>query len=150
MHATRNRIRFTAVFAATILALVAAIPVSAADTLTPSPVSVTLDAGTSTDINKTLSLDGLPARADIIVAIDTTGSMGIPIAQAQADASNICSTVKGSIPGARFAAVDFEDYPGMPFGGCRRHAVRPADTRLHQRLHGLLGRDRHDDGRRRR
>ena len=92
------------------------IPVSAADTLTPSPVSVTLDAGTSTDINKTLSLDGLPARADIIVAIDTTGSMGIPIAQAQADASNICSTVKGSIPGARFAAVDFEDYPGMPLG----------------------------------
>ncbi len=121
MHATRNRIRFTAVFAATILALVAAIPVSAADTLTPSPVSVTLDAGTSTDINKTLSLDGLPARADIIVAIDTTGSMGIPIAQAQADASGICSTVKGSIPGARFAAVDFEDYPGMPFGG-------PGDT----------------------
>ena len=116
MHATRNPIRFTAVFAATILALVAAIPVSAADTLTPSPVSVTLDAGTSTDINKTLSLDGLPARADIIVAIDTTGSMGIPIAQAQADASSICSTVKGSIPGARFAAVDFEDYPGMPFG----------------------------------
>ena len=116
MQATRNRIRFTAVFAATILALVAAIPVSAADTLTPSPVSVTLDAGTSTDINKTLSLDGLPARADIIVAIDTTGSMGTPIAQAQADASSICSTVKGSIPGARFAAVDFEDYPGMPFG----------------------------------
>ena len=65
---------------------------SAADTLTPSPVSVTLDAGTSTDIDKTLSLDGLPARADIIVAIDTTGSMGIPIAQAQADADNICST----------------------------------------------------------
>ena len=97
MHATRNRFRFTAVFAATILALVAAIPVSAADTLTPSPVSVTLDAGTSTDINKTLSLDGLPARADIIVAIDTTGSMGIPIAQAQADASNICANVKSSI-----------------------------------------------------
>jgi hypothetical protein len=116
VHATRNPMRFTAVLAATLLALVAAIPVSAADTLTPSPVSVSLVAGTSTDINKTLSLDGLPARADIIVAIDTTGSMGTPIAQAQADASNLCSTVKGSIPGARFAAVDFEDYPGMPLG----------------------------------
>jgi hypothetical protein len=113
--------RFTAVLAASILMLVAAIPVSAVDTLTPSAVSVSLVAGTSTTINKNLSLDGLPARADIIVAIDTTGSMGIPIAQAQADASNICSTVKGSIPGARFAAVDFEDYPGMPLGA-------PSDT----------------------
>jgi Big-like domain-containing protein len=121
VHATRNPTRFTAVLAASLLGLVAAIPASAADTLTPTPVTVSLVAGTSTDINKTLSLDGLPARADIIVAIDTTGSMGIPIAQAQADASNICSTVKGSIPGARFAAVDFEDYEGMPLGA-------PGDT----------------------
>ncbi len=108
--------RFSAVLAAGVLWLAAAIPALAADTLTPSPVTVSLVAGTSTTVNKTLSLDGLPARADIIVAIDTTGSMGIPIAQAQADANNICSTVKGSIPGARFAAVDFEDYEGMPLG----------------------------------
>jgi hypothetical protein len=113
--------RFTAILAASLLGLVAAVPALAADTLTPSPVTVSLVAGTSTTVNKTLSLDGLPARADIIVAIDTTGSMGIPIAQAQADASNICSTVKGSIPGARFAAVDFEDYEGMPLGA-------PGDT----------------------
>jgi hypothetical protein len=82
---------------------------------------VSLVAGTSTTVNKTLSLDGLPARADIIVAIDTTFSMNNPIAQAQADANNICSTVKASIPGARFAAVDFEDYEGMPLGA-------PGDT----------------------
>lgn len=109
--------RFSAVLVASVLWLAAAIPALAADTLTPSPVTVSLVAGTTTTVNKTLTLDGLPARADIIVAIDTTGSMGIPIAQAQADANNICSTVKGSIPGARFAAVDFEDYPGMPLGG---------------------------------
>jgi len=113
--------RSMAVLAASIIWLVAAIPVSAVDTLTPSPVTVSLVAGTSTTVNKTLALDGLPARADIIVAIDTTGSMGGPIAQAQADATNLCTSVKGSIPGARFAAVDFEDYPGMPFGG-------PGDT----------------------
>jgi hypothetical protein len=117
VHAKQHPMRFAAVLAASVLWLVAAIPVSAADSLTPSPVAETLVAGTSTTVSKTLTLDGLPARADIIVAIDTTGSMGAPIAQAQADASNICSTVKGSIPGARFAAVDFEDYPGMPGGG---------------------------------
>ena len=121
MHAKQNPMRFTALLAATMLWLVAAIPASAADTLTPSPVTVSVVAGASTTVNKTLALDGLPARADIIVAIDTPGSMGTPIAQAQADASNICTSVKGSIPGARFAAVDFEDYPTMPLGG-------PGDT----------------------
>ena len=116
MHTRQNPMRFAAILAAGSLWLAAAIPALAADTLTPSPVSVSLVAGTSTDINKTLNLDGLPARADIIIAIDTTGSMGIPIAQAQADATNICTTVQGSIPGARFAAVDFEDYEAMPLG----------------------------------
>jgi hypothetical protein len=108
--------RFAAVLAATALWLVAAIPVSAADTLTPSPVTVSLPAGASTTVNKTLTLDGLPARADIIVAIDTTASMGIPIAQAQADANNLCSYVQGLIPGARFAVVALGDYPAMPAG----------------------------------
>jgi hypothetical protein len=108
--------RFSAVLAAGILWLVAAIPVSAADTLTPTPVDRTMAAGSTTTVAKTLNLDGLPASADIIVAIDTTGSMATPILQAQTDASNICATVKASIPGARFAAVDFEDYPAMPLG----------------------------------
>jgi hypothetical protein len=121
VHAKRSFARSAAVLAASILWLVAAIPALAADTLTPTPVNVSLVAGTSTTVNKTLALDGLPARADIIVAIDTTFSMATPIAQAQADASNLCSQVKGSIPGARFSAVDFEDYPGMPLGG-------PGDT----------------------
>jgi hypothetical protein len=92
-------------------------PALAADTLTPTPVVLTLQAGESATIDKTLHLDGLPPRADIIVAIDTTGSMGTPIAQAQADAVNLCNTVQGAIPGARFAVMDFEDYfpgPGAP------------------------------------
>jgi Bacterial Ig-like domain (group 1) len=93
------------------VALAQALPALGADTITPSTVTTTLQAGASTTVNKTLHLDGLPPRADIIVAVDTTGSMGIPIAQAQADAVNICNQVQGSIPGARFAVMDFEDYP---------------------------------------
>jgi hypothetical protein len=91
--------------------LVAATPTLAVDSLDPNAVNLVLAAGESTTVEKTLHLDGLPARADIIVAIDTTGSMGTPIAQAQADANNICTTVQGLIPGARFAVMDFEDYP---------------------------------------
>jgi hypothetical protein len=93
------------------VALAQALPALGADTLTPSTFTTTLQAGASTTVNKTLHLDGLPPRADIIVAVDTTGSMGGPIAQAQADAINICNTVQGAIPGARFAVMDFEDYP---------------------------------------
>lgn len=90
---------------------VQALPAFGADTLTPSVFTATLQAGATTTVNKSLHLDGLPPRADIIVAVDTTGSMAGPIAAAQADAVNICNTVQSSIPGARFAVVDFEDYP---------------------------------------
>jgi hypothetical protein len=104
--------RWLAVTAALIVgALATAVPAFAADTLTPPVVAVTLQPGESTTVNKTLHLDGLPARADIIVAVDTTGSMGTPIAQAKADAINLCTTVQVAIPGARFAVMDFEDYP---------------------------------------
>ena len=112
MHTKPDPRRFGTVLAATVLLLVAAIPASAADTLTPSPVTKTLEAGASTTVNKTLTLDGLPAKADIIVAIDTTSSMGTPIAQAQADAVNLCNTVQAAIPGARFAASTSKTIPG--------------------------------------
>jgi len=85
-------------------------PALAADTLTPSSVVRTLPAGGSTTVDKILHLDGLPARADIIVAIDTTGSMGAALAQAKLDAVDICTDVQAAIPGARFAAVEFQDY----------------------------------------
>lgn len=109
--------RRTVAFVAVLAALITTAPALAADTLTPAVVDATLQAGQSTTVSKTLDLDGLPARADIIVAVDTTGSMGTPIAQAQADAVNICNQVQAAIPGARFAVMDFEDYfpgPGAP------------------------------------
>jgi hypothetical protein len=88
----------------------------AADTLTPAVVDLTLVAGESTDVNKELHLDGLPAEADIIVAIDTTSSMSAALDDAKADAVQICEDVQDAIPGARFAAVEFQDYPFSPYG----------------------------------
>jgi hypothetical protein len=91
---------------------VAAVSASAADTFTPPSVNLTLEPGDSATVAKTLSLDPAPAKADIVLAIDTTGSMGAAISQAQTEANAIVSAVQGPIPGARFAVVDFEDYPG--------------------------------------
>jgi len=94
--------------------LVQAMPAFGADTFTPNPVTVTLQAGASTNVNKTLHLDALPGAADIIIAIDTTGSMTNAIAQAKAQATALCNNVQSSIPGARFAVIDFKDVPDRP------------------------------------
>ena len=75
---------------------------------------VNLQAGQSTTVNKTLHLDALPGAADIIIAIDTTGSMGDAIAQAKAQATALCTDVQAQIPGARFAVMDFRDIPDRP------------------------------------
>jgi len=89
-------------------------PALAADSFTPNPVVVNLQAGQSTTINKTLHLDALPGAADILIAIDTTGSMSTAIAQAKAQATQLCTDVQAQIPGARFAVWDFRDIPDRP------------------------------------
>ena len=89
-------------------------PALAVDSFTPNPVVVTLAAGESTTIDKTLHLDALPGAADILIAIDTTGSMGPAIALAKAQATQLCNDVQAEIPGARFAVWDFRDIPDRP------------------------------------
>ena len=51
---------------------------------------------------------------DVLLAFDTTGSMGPSIAAAQRDAESIVSAVGGFAPNTRFAVVSFRDrfYPG--------------------------------------
>jgi Mg-chelatase subunit ChlD len=107
--------RRVALFAALVVGSLVAVPSSlGADFFTPNPVVRTLAAGQSTTIDKTLHLDALPGAADIIIAIDTTGSMGGAIAQAKAQATQLCNDVQTAIPGARFAVIDFKDVPDRP------------------------------------
>jgi len=106
-------IRLLLALTALVLAmLVNALP-ALADSLQPATVTLTMKAGSSTTVAKTYHLDALPGAADIVLAIDTTGSMGPAIAQAKADATNIVTQVQAQIPGARFAVVDFKDYPNV-------------------------------------
>jgi hypothetical protein len=107
--------RFTASLATVLLVwLAAAAPVLAVDTLTPALVERTMAPGESTTVQKNLHLDALPGFADILIAIDTTGSMSGAIAQAKAQATQLCNDVKAAIPGARFAVYDFRDVPDRP------------------------------------
>jgi hypothetical protein len=97
-------------------AIVAAIPniASAQDRFDPAVVTANVGPGGVTQVNKTLFLNPRPGFADIIIAIDTTGSMGPAIAQAQSEAAQMCGAIQAEIPGARFAVVDFKDYLTSP------------------------------------
>jgi hypothetical protein len=112
--------RVAVVLAALVLsALAQAVPAWGADSFTPNPVNVTLAPGGSTTVHKTLHLDALPARADIVIAIDTTGSMCGAIAQAKAQATALVNNIDaafGSGSVVRYALVDFKDYPVSPYG----------------------------------
>ncbi len=113
---SRTTLRRLLVVAAALVVgtLATAMPAFGADTFTPNPVNVTLPAGESTTVHKTLHLDALPGAADIIIAIDTTGSMAAAIAQAKAQATQLCTDVQNAIPAARFAVFDFRDVPDRP------------------------------------
>jgi hypothetical protein len=76
-----------------------------------STSAVAVAAGGTATAAETVHLDPLPAKADIVLAFDTTGSMGGAIALAQSDATAIVNSVQTAIPGARFAVADFRDYP---------------------------------------
>jgi hypothetical protein len=87
------------------------------DAITPATVDLSLGKGSSATVDSSLHLAPAPPRADILLALDTTGSMGAAITDAQTDANAIVSQIQDAIPGARFAVADFKDYPTSPFGG---------------------------------
>lgn len=70
----------------------------AVNSLTPASVSVTLKPGESTTIKKSLSLDPNAAKADILIAIDTTGSMSGAINQAKSEATALVNQLQSQIP----------------------------------------------------
>jgi Mg-chelatase subunit ChlD len=53
-------------------------------------------------------------RVDVEIAIDTTGSMGGSITQAQRDAKTLVADVRARYPGAMFAVVQFRDKGDTP------------------------------------
>src|SRR5207253_5092525 len=79
-------------------------------------VTLSLGLGSVKTIHPTLHLDAAPANADILLAIDTTRSMGAAITDARTDANSIVNSIHQSIPAARFAVADFKDYPTPLFG----------------------------------
>ena len=87
--------------------------VAGADYITPGSQTLDLGVGSVFALNPTLHLDAAPPKADILLALDTTGSMGAAITDARNDANAFVGGIQASIPGARFAVADFKDYSGL-------------------------------------
>jgi Mg-chelatase subunit ChlD len=85
----------------------------AAELLSPAAATFTVRAGDPTlgtvTEGKTVEVPAKPPKADIEIAIDTTGSMSPSIAQAKLDATAIVLMVQAQIPNTRFAVVEFRD-----------------------------------------
>ena len=83
-------------------------------TLTPATGTFTVSPGASVTETKTVGVPASPPKADIEIAIDTTGSMGGAIAEAKSEATKLVDAVKAEIPDAQFAVVDFKDASDGP------------------------------------
>jgi hypothetical protein len=121
------RHRAAGILAVLTLGLVAALIAVGTGSASVSPPSATFtlragDAtlGTATE-TKTVDVPAKPPKADIEIAIDTTGSMQPSIDQAKADAAGIVSGVQGAVPDTQFAVVAFKDFctDTAPVSGAR-------------------------------
>jgi von Willebrand factor type A domain-containing protein len=91
-----------------------AITAWAAASLSPVSATLTINAGSSGTETKTVGVPAVPPKADIEIAIDTTGSMQPSIDQAKADAQNIVNGVQGVVLDSQFAIVQFKDSGDSP------------------------------------
>lgn len=95
---------------AALATMVMATPALAADSIEPANIDVELRPGQTYEVTKQVHLDAAPAKADIVVALDTTDTMAPVLAQAKAEAAQLVAQLQSLIPGARFALFDFRDY----------------------------------------
>ncbi len=105
-----------------IVLLMPTIPAHAA--VSPPSVSLTVNAGQRATNNETVTVPALPQKADIEIAIDTTGSMGDVIAQAKSQATDLVNKIHTDIPDTNFSVVDFKDASD----GSQEYVVRQSNT----------------------
>lgn len=89
-------------------ALVAA-PTAALAGVSPSTVDQSVDPGETIHVTKTVSTPTIPPKPDIVLVVDSTGSMGGAINNVKTEMGNIVTTVQTAQPDAQFAVVNYKD-----------------------------------------
>src|SRR3954469_14324859 len=82
--------------------------------VSPSGARLVVHPGDTATEPNTISVPATPAKADIELAIDTTGSMQPSINAAKADATSIVDQVQRLVGDTRFAVVQFKDNGDAP------------------------------------
>ncbi len=118
------------------------------DIVSPSTADLVLAPGGTGSLPLQVPTAALPARADVVLLIDTTNTMDRSgaIDQAQREATQLMRRVSDRIPGARFALVEVRDYDFADLGGSEPFRVRQRFTADAVELTDAIGRLRTGTG----
>lgn len=81
----------------------------------PATVDKSNNPGGSFTVDKTVTTPEIPPKPDIVLLVDTTGSMGSTIANVQANLNTAIASVRSVQPSAQFAVASYRDVgePGL-------------------------------------
>ncbi|MFM7204577.1 MAG: DUF4215 domain-containing protein, partial [Myxococcota bacterium] len=66
-----------------------------------------------------MAADSAPARGDVLISFDLTGSMGGELSNVKNNSVNIMNQVRSLIPDTRFGVISYKDYPTVdPLTSC--------------------------------
>ncbi|MFI7599076.1 vWA domain-containing protein [Actinoplanes sp. NPDC049681] len=87
-----------------------AAPAAATDPgVEPASVTQSLDPGASLVLTKTVHTPAIPPKPDVVLLVDTTGSMGGAIANVRDNLHAVVTNVRASQPSAQFAVASYRD-----------------------------------------
>lgn len=99
------------IVAAAVTAMVTAVatPAWAAPGVDPATVDRAANPATTIDIAKVVSTPPIPPKPDVVLLVDTTGSMGTAIANVRTNLQQVITNVRTAQPSAEFAVASYRD-----------------------------------------
>ncbi|MEE1790758.1 HYR domain-containing protein [Streptomyces sp. BE308] len=91
-----------------------AMPVPPDPWVTPASVHEALDPGGSTGVDKRVRTPAIPPRPDVVLLVDGTGSMKVPIGDVQKGLKDITTAVREQQEDSRFAVATYGDEKDDP------------------------------------
>ena len=99
------------------LMFLAVLCMPAGASITPETAEFTLAPGASTEEMKTVCIPEMPAKADVLLSFDLTGSMGGVLNTAKSQGNSIISQLDATGVDIQYGVSSHMDYPGY-FSGC--------------------------------
>lgn len=91
-------------------------PPGARADVTPASVEGTVLPGDVLEVHKTVDVPEAPAKLDLFMIVDNSGSYGDDIDTIKSEAGDIVSGIRSMVPDSNFGLGTFVDYPFSPWG----------------------------------